>query len=73
MKKKNKKSNNKVFRWKQETLTRHDLIANNKHIFRPILERSQDLDLIFDNEIQPENGDRVLLLLHIAFQNISFI
>lgn len=55
------------------SLTRHDLIANNKHIFRPILERSQDLDLIFDNEIQPENGDRVLLLLHIAFKNISFI
>lgn len=52
------------------SLTRHDLIANNKHIFRPILERSQDLDLIFDNEIQPENGDISLFKIFHLFDFI---
>ena len=30
--------NNKIFRWKRKTLTRHDLVASNEEVFRLILE-----------------------------------
>ena len=37
VKKKKPKNNNKVFRWKRKTLiTRHDLVASNEEVFRPI-------------------------------------